>query len=55
MAPCIEEITFERKSKLTFLIINNDDNQEIVKFLFVNELPNLILYKNGKRVYTNIG
>ena len=55
MAPYLEEITFERKNKLTFLKINNDDNQEIVRFLLVDELPTLILYKNGKRVYTNIG
>lgn len=55
MAPYLEEIALERKTKMTFLKINNDDNQEIVKFLFVDELPTLILYKNGKRVYTNIG
>ena len=55
MAPFLEEIALARKNKLTFLKINNDDNQEIVKFLFVDELPTLILYKNGKRVYTNIG
>ncbi len=55
MAPYLEEIALERKNKLTFLKINNDDNQEIVRFLFVDELPTLILFKNGKRVYTNIG
>ncbi len=55
MAPYLEEIALERKSKLTFLKINNDDNQDIVRFLFVDELPTLILYKNAKRVYTNIG
>jgi thioredoxin-like negative regulator of GroEL len=55
MAPYLDEIAKERKSKLTFLKINNDENQEIVRFLFVDELPTIILYKNGKRVYTNIG
>ncbi len=55
MAPYLEEIALARKNKLIFLKLNNDNNQEIVKFLFVDELPTLILYKNGKRVYTNIG
>jgi thioredoxin 1 len=55
MAPYLEEIAIERKNKLTFIKINNDDNQEIVRFLYVDELPTLILYKNGKRVYNNIG
>lgn len=55
MAPYLEEIAVERKNKLTFIKINNDDNQEIVRFLYVDELPTLILYKNGKRVYNNIG
>ncbi|MCF8429847.1 MAG: thioredoxin [Bacteroidia bacterium] len=55
MAPYLDEIAVERKSNLTFLKINNDDNQQIVKYLFVDELPTIILYKNGKRIYTNIG
>lgn len=55
MAPYLDEIATERKSVLTFLKVNNDENQEIVKFLYVDELPTIILYKNGKRVYTNIG
>ncbi|MFZ4799263.1 MAG: thioredoxin domain-containing protein [Bacteroidia bacterium] len=55
MAPYLEEIATERKANLNFLKIDNDDNQEIVKFLFVDELPTIILYKNGNRVYTNIG
>jgi thioredoxin 1 len=55
LTPYLEEIAIKRKNKLTFLKINNDDNQEIIRFLFVAELPTLILFKNGKRVYTNIG
>lgn len=55
MAPYLAEIAEEKKNKLTFLKVNADESQEIVKNLSVEELPTLILYKNGKRVYTNIG
>ena len=55
MAPYLAEIAEEKKDKLTFLKINADENQAIVKNLNVDELPTIILYKNGKRVFTNIG
>lgn len=55
MAPYLAEIAEQKKDKLTFLKVNADESQEIVKNLSVEELPTLILYKNGKRVYTNIG
>jgi thioredoxin len=55
MAPYLAEIAEEKKDKLKFLKVNADESQEIVKNLNVEELPTLILYKNGKRVYTNIG
>jgi len=55
MAPYLAEIAEEKKDKLTFIKVNADESQEIVKNLNVEELPTLILYKNGKRVYTNIG
>jgi thioredoxin len=55
MAPYLAEIAEEKKGKLTFIKVNADESQEIVKNLNVEELPTLILYKNGKRVYTNIG
>lgn len=55
MAPYLAEIAMEKKEKLTFLKINADESQELVKHLNVEELPTIILYKNGKRVYTNIG
>lgn len=55
MAPYLAEIAEEKKDKLTLLKVNADESQEIVKNLNVEELPTLILYKNGKRVYTNIG
>jgi thioredoxin 1 len=51
----LAEIAEEKKDKLTFIKVNADESQEIVKNLNVEELPTLILYKNGKRVYTNIG
>ncbi len=55
IAPFLTEIAAERKGKLTFLKINYDDNQGIVKYLYIDEIPTIILYKNGKRVYTNVG
>jgi thioredoxin len=55
MAPYLSEIAEEQKDRLTFLKVNADESQEIVKELNVEELPTLILYKNGERVYTNIG
>ena len=55
MAPYIDEIVNEKKDVLKFLKIDNDKNSELVKFLNVDELPTIIIFKNGKRVFTSIG
>ena len=55
MAPYIDEIVNQKKDVLKFLKIDNDKNSELVKFLNVDELPTIIIFKNGKRVFTSIG
>lgn len=55
MAPYLQQIADEKKDVLKFLKINNDENRELIKFLNVDELPTIIIYKNGKRVFTGIG
>jgi thioredoxin 1 len=55
MAPYIDEIVNEKKDVLKFLKIDNDKNSELVNFLNVDELPTIIIFKNGKRVFTSIG
>lgn len=47
MAPMLEELSNEQKSKMQLVKINIDANKELAKKLKIEELPTLILYYKG--------
>ena len=55
MAPSLEEIKTEMASKVNLVRINADQNKNIVQELKVTALPTLLLYKNKKLIWSNVG
>jgi thioredoxin 1 len=55
LKPILSEIAAERKDKVEVFGINTDDNPKIAKHLEVDGLPIMILYKNGKIVWSMQG
>ncbi len=55
LKPILAEIAIERKDKIELLNINTDDNPKIAKHIEIDGLPVMILYKNGKIVWSNLG
>jgi thioredoxin 1 len=50
--PILDEIAVERADKIELLNINTDDNPEITKRFEIDGLPVMILYKQGKIVWS---
>jgi thioredoxin 1 len=55
MAPDLEAIADENKGKLILLKINVDENSYLIDSLKVNTLPKLMLFKNGKAIWSHEG
>ena len=55
LKPILEEIAIERKDKVKILHINTDDNPKIAKHFEIDGLPIMILYKNGKIIWSMQG
>jgi thioredoxin 1 len=55
MAPSLEEISKEMAGKVSVVRINADQNKMLLKDLYVNALPTLLLYKNKKLIWSNVG
>ncbi|MES2131195.1 MAG: thioredoxin family protein [Bacteroidota bacterium] len=53
--PVISEIEKEYRDKVEVLRIDTDRDIEVATELEINALPLLILYKNGKKEWTNSG
>jgi thioredoxin 1 len=59
--PCIklktvmEEIEKEEKSKMIMMKLDVDENPQIATFFEINTLPQFMLYKKGKAVWTHSG
>jgi len=47
MKPYLEEITTQMDSTIKVVRINADDNKSLLKDLSIDELPTLLVYKNG--------
>jgi len=52
MMPMIEELKKEYSGKISIVKINTDASKELTQFLNIQGVPYLVLYKNGKPVYT---
>lgn len=55
MKPYLDEINETMKDKVKVVRINADDNQQLCKDLKIDALPVLLLYKNNKLVWSNVG
>lgn len=51
----LEEIKHSEAEYLNLLKVNADKNMSLVKQLNVSHLPTLLIYKNGKLEWRNIG
>ncbi len=52
MIPTIDKMKKKYKGKIKIIKINVDKNKSIARELKINSIPYLVLYKNGKLVYS---
>jgi thioredoxin len=55
MAPYLEKMKEEMKGEIKIVKIDADKNQQLAQDLQIEGLPTLILYKEGKEVWKNLG
>jgi thioredoxin len=55
MAPWLEELVTQYPDQVTLLKVNADENTVLVKKMKVDMLPTILLYKNGKKVWSKTG
>lgn len=55
MMPMMEDLKKEYKNKIVMDKVNTDGSKELIQFLGIQGVPNLVLYKNGAVVYTHTG
>ncbi len=55
MLPMVTALAETHKEKMTLLKIDYDENEAVVKALNVNEIPLLLIYKNGKVIWQKTG
>ncbi|WP_333820256.1 thioredoxin [Ohtaekwangia sp.] len=55
MAPWLEELSTRYADKVTLVKINADENSILTGNMKVQVLPTLLLYKNGKQVWSKTG
>lgn len=55
MTPVIDELSEKFKGKIIFGKVNVDDNSELARKFGVNSIPNMIVFKDGKKQEQIIG
>ena len=55
MKPMLAELENEAKGKFTFLKLNADNEDALMKALDVSEIPTFFIYKNGKLSWQHVG
>jgi thioredoxin 1 len=55
MAPIMDELNEKFKGKIKFGKVNVDDNKELAQKFNVMSIPNMILFRDGKKVSQFIG
>jgi thioredoxin 1 len=55
MGPWLEELSTQYTDQVTLLKINVDENSTLVGSMKVDVLPTILLYKNGKKVWSKTG
>ena len=55
MMPMIDELAVEYANKIRLVKVNGDVSKELMKAQSIETVPTLILYRDGKKVYTKSG
>ncbi len=55
LSPVLESLSSEYEGKVSFFSINVDEEQEIAMEYSVNNIPNLILFKDGEKADQSVG
>lgn len=55
MAPVFDEIENEYRDKLLFVKIDVEENKTIADELKIENIPTILLYKNGKVIWNHVG
>lgn len=55
LAPIVDDVIKKQKGKVTLLKIDVDQNQDLAEALHIQEIPLLMVYKNGKLTWQNKG
>jgi len=55
MSPELQSLQEEYKGDLMLLKINADENDDLMDSLRIEALPGILLFKDGKKVWTNFG
>ena len=55
LKPEIAELEKETKAFCEVLQINTDDNPKVAEYYEINSLPMFVIYKDGKKLWENIG
>ena len=55
MKPYLEEISLQMDNSVTVVRVNADDNKSLMKDLSIDELPTLLIYKNGSVSWRHSG
>lgn len=55
MTPIIDELSEKFRGKIKFGKVNVDDNREIAQKFSIMSIPNMILFRDGKKVSQFIG
>ena len=55
MAPILDDLNEKFRGKIKFGKVNVDDNRELAQKFSIMSIPNMILFKDGKKVSQFIG
>ncbi|MCF8465499.1 MAG: thioredoxin fold domain-containing protein [Flavobacteriales bacterium] len=55
MTPMIESLSASKSGQFKLVKLNADDNKALMKALDVNEIPTLLIYKNGEITWQHVG
>lgn len=55
MTPMLKELTSNYRGQFKLIKLNADDEKALMKELGVREIPTLLIYKGGKKVWSHVG
>ena len=55
LTPILEELSNEMNSRVSFVKVNLDENQDLAMKYSIRSIPSLLIFKEGKHVDTKVG